>query len=154
MTVNQDFANAVMSLVDQHGGVAGLLQKFQEGGLGGVASSWVKDGTPNQSVSPADLHSALGTETLQSAAQQNGMSTNDFVAQLANHLPDLIDHLTPGGQGPQSTGSALLNLAMGYFRGRPGYTNGPDGTVDAPVWRRRACPSEESASTSLLQPAS
>jgi uncharacterized protein YidB (DUF937 family) len=119
MTVNRDFANAVMTLVDQHGGVAGLVQKFKDGGLGGVASSWVQDGTPNQAVNPADLHSVLGTETLQSAAQQNGMSTNDFVAQLANHLPDLVNHLTPSGQVPQSTGSALFDLAMGYLRGRP-----------------------------------
>jgi uncharacterized protein YidB (DUF937 family) len=119
MTVDQNFANAVMTLVDQHGGVGGLLQKFKEGGLGGVASSWVQDGAPNQSVNPEDLHSALGTETLQSAAQQNGMSTNDFVAQLANHLPDLINHLTPSGQVSQSTGSALLSLAMGYFRSKP-----------------------------------
>jgi uncharacterized protein YidB (DUF937 family) len=118
--VNQDFTTAVMSLMDQHGGVTGLLQKFQEGGLGGVASSWVKDDTPNQAVSPADLHSVLGTETLQSAAQQNGLSTNDFVAQLAAHLPDLINHLTPNGQTPQGTGSALVSLAMGYFRGKPG----------------------------------
>ena len=109
-----------LRLVDQHGGVAGLLQKFKEGGLGGVASSWVQNGTPNQSVSAADLHSVLGTETLQSAAQQNGMPINDFVTQLANHLPDFIDHLTPGGQVPQSTGSTLINLAMGFFRGKPG----------------------------------
>jgi uncharacterized protein YidB (DUF937 family) len=119
MTVNQDFANGVMTLVDQHGGVAGLLRKFKEGGLGGVASSWVQDGAPNQSINAADLHNVLGTETLQSAAQQNGMSTNDFVAQLANHLPDLINHLTPSGQVPQSTGGTLFNLAMGYFRSRP-----------------------------------
>jgi uncharacterized protein YidB (DUF937 family) len=119
MTVNQEFTNAVMTLVDQHGGVAGLLQKFQEGGLGGVAASWVRDGAPNQAVSPADLHSVLGTETLESTAQQNGMPTNDFVAQLANHLPDLINHLTPGGQVPQSSGNAFFDLAMGYFRGKP-----------------------------------
>ena len=107
-----------MSLVEQHGGVAGLLQKFQAGGLGAVAASWVQDGTPNQPVSPADLHSALGTETLQSAAEQHGMSVNDFVAQLATHLPGLVDHMTPSGQGAQGGAGGLMDLALGYLRRR------------------------------------
>lgn len=116
--MDQAFVGAVMNLVDQHGGVQGLIQKFEQGGLGGVASSWVQDGTPNQPVSQQDLHDTLGTATLQTAASQSGLSTNDFVSQLTTHLPDLMNHLTSGGQVPQSTGGGLANLAMSFFRNR------------------------------------
>jgi uncharacterized protein YidB (DUF937 family) len=116
--MSEDFTRAVMSLVEQHGGVAGLLQTFQAGGLGAVASSWVQAGTPNQPVSPEDLHAVLGTETLQSVAEQHGMSVNDLVGQLANHLPGLVDHLTPSGQVAQGGAGGLMGLALGYFRGR------------------------------------
>jgi uncharacterized protein YidB (DUF937 family) len=116
--MDQAFTNAVMTLVDQHGGVQGMLQKFQQGGLAGVASSWVQDGTPNQPVSPQDLHDTLGTDTLKTAAEENGLSLNEFVAQLSTHLPDLVSRLTSGGQVTQTTGSKLADLAMSFFRSR------------------------------------
>lgn len=118
-----NFSAAVMNLIDQHGGVGGLLQKFEQGGLGAVASSWVDDNAPNQPVSPDDLHRVLGGDALQSAARQSGTSTDALLQQLAAHLPDLINHLTPNGQVPDasaSTGGGLLNIASGFLRGRLG----------------------------------
>jgi uncharacterized protein YidB (DUF937 family) len=122
-SMSENFSAAVMSLIDQHGGVGGLLQKFEQGGLGAVASSWVDDSTPNQPVSPDDLHQALGSDTVQSAAQQSGMSTDVLLQQLAAHLPDLINHLTPNGQVPEpstSAGGGLLDMAAGFLRRRLG----------------------------------
>lgn len=121
--MSENFSAAVMNLINQHGGVGGLLQKFEQGGLGAVASSWVDDNAPNQPVSPGDLHQALGSDAVQSAAQQSGMSTDALLAQLATHLPDLINHLTPNGQVPESSGGAgggLFDMAAGFLRGRLG----------------------------------
>src|SRR5215468_6872396 len=42
------------------GGLGGLLDKLQKGGLGDVANSWVGSGQ-NQPVSPNKLGSALGS---------------------------------------------------------------------------------------------
>lgn len=116
--MDQAFTNAVMTLISQQGGLQGMLQKFQEGGLGGVVSSWVQQGTANQPVSQQDLHDTLGADTMQTAAEQNGLSLNDFVSQLATQLPGIIDHMTPEGQVNQTTGSGLMDLAMNYFRSR------------------------------------
>lgn len=121
--MSENVSAAVMNLIDQHGGVGGLLKKFEQGGLGAVASSWVSDSTPNQPVSPNDVQQALGSDTVQSAAQQSGMSSEALLQQLATHLPDLINHLTPNGQVPEpsaSGGQGWLDTAAGFLRGRLG----------------------------------
>ena len=121
--MSENISAAVISLINQHGGVSGLLDKFEQGGLGAVASSWVDYSTPNQPVSPGDLQQALGSDTVQSAAQQNGMSSDALLQQLATHLPDLINHLTPNGQVPEpaaGAGHGWLDTAAGFLRGRLG----------------------------------
>jgi len=45
------------------GGLGGLLNKLQKGGLGEAASSWIGSGQ-NQTVSPGQLGSALGPNTV------------------------------------------------------------------------------------------
>lgn len=114
--MDQGFANAVATLIDQHGGVSGLLTKFQQGGLGDVAKSWVQDGSDNQPVSQENLQDTLDKGAVKKAADQSGMSVESFVSQLSNHLPGIIDHMTPGGQVQNSSVGGLANMAMGFFR--------------------------------------
>jgi uncharacterized protein YidB (DUF937 family) len=96
---------AVLSMVNnpQTGGLAGLLQKLQESGLGNVADSWVSTGK-NLPISPDQLQNALGSGELGSLAEKLGMSTGDVSSQLADLLPGVVDKLTPNGQLPD-TGS-------------------------------------------------
>jgi uncharacterized protein YidB (DUF937 family) len=109
------FMGAVMGLIQQHGGVQGLVQTFEQGGMGGVAQSWVAQGQPNQPVDPADVHNALGADATQQAAAQAGMDHGSFLNQLAAQLPGLIDHMTPNGQVPAQQ-HGLLDLARGFFQ--------------------------------------
>jgi uncharacterized protein YidB (DUF937 family) len=53
------------------GGLGGLLQRLQKGGLGDVASSWVGNGQ-NQPMSPNKLGPALGSDIIKTLAQRSG----------------------------------------------------------------------------------
>ena len=84
------------------GGLGGILSAFEQAGLGHIAQSWVGNG-PNQSVSPDQLQSVLGQDQVHSMAAQAGMQPNDFLGQLAQHLPNAVHGMTPNGQLPDGT---------------------------------------------------
>jgi uncharacterized protein YidB (DUF937 family) len=81
------------------GGLGDLLKQFQQNGHGETANSWVSPG-PNKSISPNDLASALGADQINSLASQSGLSRDELLAGLSQHLPDVINHLTPDGRLP------------------------------------------------------
>lgn len=103
----------VLSLVNNPdtGGLAGLLQKFQEHGLGNVADSWVSTGK-NLPISGDQILEALGSGALGDIASKLGLSTGDVSSQLADLLPGVVDKLTPNGQVPDmgSLGDLLGSL--------------------------------------------
>ncbi|WP_413991372.1 YidB family protein [Labrys okinawensis] len=81
------------------GGLGGLLQKFQQAGQGDVLNSWIGSGQ-NQSISAGTLGQVLGSQTVQDIAQKAGINSNDLLGQLAQHLPEIINQLTPNGRLP------------------------------------------------------
>ena len=81
------------------GGLGGLLDKLQKGGLGNAANSWVGSG-PNQPVSPGQLGSALGPDIIKTIAQRSGLSEDEITKQLSQVLPGVVDKLTPQGRVP------------------------------------------------------
>lgn len=88
------------------GGLQTLLSRFEGAGLGDVARSWIGSG-PNKPVTPEQLGGVLGPDQVQSMSQKSGMAPHDLLSQLSQHLPDLIDKLTPNGQVPTATGSHM-----------------------------------------------
>lgn len=84
-------------LQNQQGGLGGLLQQFQNAGLGDQAASWVGTGQ-NMPINGDQVTSALGSGTLSDIASQLGMSQGQASGALAGILPQLIDQLTPHGQ--------------------------------------------------------
>jgi uncharacterized protein YidB (DUF937 family) len=89
------------------GGLNNLIKGFQESGHGRVAQSWVGTG-PNEEIAPKDLANALGSDTLDTLSKQTGLSTNDLLAELSQHLPDLVDQLTPHGRVPTEQEAARM----------------------------------------------
>jgi uncharacterized protein YidB (DUF937 family) len=81
------------------GGLGGLLDKLQKGGLGQVANSWVGSGQ-NQPVSPGQLGPALGPDIIKTLAQRSGLSEEEITKQLSQILPGVVDRLTPSGRIP------------------------------------------------------
>ena len=81
------------------GGLGGLLDKLQNGGLGNVVNSWVGPGQ-NQPVSPNQLGPALGPDIIKTLAQRSGLSEEELTRQLSQVLPGLVDKLTPNSRLP------------------------------------------------------
>jgi len=89
------------------GGLENLIKGFQQSGQGHVAQSWVGHG-PNQEIAPDDLEHALGGDTLDALSQQTGMERDDLLAGLSQHLPELVDQLTPHGRLPSEEEAARM----------------------------------------------
>jgi uncharacterized protein YidB (DUF937 family) len=109
--------SAILSYVNspQVGGVAGLQQMFQQGGLGHVLSSWVGNGQ-NLPISADQLQSVLHSGALQEAAQKAGMDPEKLTGMMSTLLPHLLDKLTPNGQVPEA--GALQQMIKGLAAGQ------------------------------------
>ena len=81
------------------GGLGDLLKQLQQGGQGEAANSWVSNG-PNKQISPGDLASALGADQINGLMSQSGLSREELLSGLSQHLPDVVNHLTPDGRLP------------------------------------------------------
>lgn len=101
-------------LIQKSGGVGGLVSALQQGGLAGAVNSWVGTGA-NQSVNGSQLGQALaGTDAgahVEAMAQKLGVDPSQLMGQLAQHLPEVVNHLTPNGQVPSGSGLNLSQLA-------------------------------------------
>lgn len=104
----------------QGGGLGGLLNQFNQAGLGNIVSSWVGTGE-NQPISAQQIQDALGNSHLGQLAESAGLSQSDAAQHLSELLPGLIDKLTPNGQLPESGSGGgfgdLSNIAsiLGQF---------------------------------------
>jgi uncharacterized protein YidB (DUF937 family) len=89
------------------GGLGNLIKDLQNSGQGEVAKSWLADG-PNQAIAPESLEAAVGVDTLDALAKQTGMKREDILSGLSQHLPGLVDHLTPDGRVPTQEEAARM----------------------------------------------
>jgi uncharacterized protein YidB (DUF937 family) len=99
------------------GGLAGVVQQFQQQGLGQLVSSWVSTGQ-NLPASADQITQGLGAGRLQELAQMAGLSEGATANALTSLLPTIIDKLTPNGQVPQAGGiDQLIGSVKGLFGG-------------------------------------
>ncbi|MBV8743677.1 MAG: DUF937 domain-containing protein [Xanthobacteraceae bacterium] len=89
------------------GGLSDILKQLEQSGHGDVAKSWVGTG-PNKAISPQDLEKALGTEQVNTLAQQAGLSKVALLDGLSDQLPELVDQLTPEGRVPTEAEASRL----------------------------------------------
>jgi uncharacterized protein YidB (DUF937 family) len=109
-------AIAEMVAGKEGGGLGGLVQKFQAAGLGDIVSSWIGT-SDNQPISSDQLHQALGSEQVQQLAARTGLPVEQVLSQLADHLPGIIDKLTPNGQVPEG---GMLQAGLNLLRQKTG----------------------------------
>ena len=120
------------------GGLGGLLQKFQQAGMGNIAQSWVGNG-PNQQVSPDQLQQVFGQQQVNQWAQQSNMQPHDLLSQLSQFLPHAVDRMTPNGQMPEGDafGGAGVNLGGGGGATQVASGDDPFGGAGANLGSRR-----------------
>ena len=115
-----DLISAVVGMLAQGsagpGGLAGLVAKMQQSGLGDVVRSWISTGQ-NQPISPDALGGVLGNDTVAGLAGQLGMNHGELLGQLAQMLPQVVDKLTPQGQIPHGDIGAIIGGLLGGLDG-------------------------------------
>jgi uncharacterized protein YidB (DUF937 family) len=98
----QMLATLATTLIANHSsgnGLNGLVQQFEQQGLGHLVQSWVGNGA-NLPITPAQVQQVLGSQYVQQFAQQHGIDLNTASANIAQILPQLVNHVTPNGQVP------------------------------------------------------
>ena len=107
----------VVSMIQSRpGGLSGLLQSFQQGGLGHLFQSWISTGQ-NLPITPEQLHNTLGSDWIARITQATGLPQGQVEQHLSEILPQIVNHLTPNGQLPQGDiGSELATIAQHFLR--------------------------------------
>lgn len=113
-----DMLQLVMALIQQNGGLGGLLDKLGQGGLTEQVSSWVGNGD-NLPLSAEQVSQALGSGPLADLAARFGLDTRDASAALARFLPDTVNRLTPEGRLPDNAHDTdLLGQGLAALTGK------------------------------------
>lgn len=106
----------VGQLIQDHGGVAGLVEKFSQSGLADLANSWVGKGA-NLPLQADQVTAALDSGALGELAGRFGMSSEQASKALAAFLPQAIDHLTPDGALPAAGQTASMDSVVSMLGG-------------------------------------
>ncbi len=104
----------VGKLVDEAGGVAGLQQKFEAQGMGGVIAGWISTGG-NPPITADQATQAVGPDKVQDIAAKTGVPEGQVASAISQLLPLIVNHLTPNGTVPPHD-SGLLDAAMGELK--------------------------------------
>ena len=69
--VGAEVVTVVNSLIQQHGGVQGIVTQLEQQGLGNTVRSWIATG-PNQPISPGAVESGLRRRSSDSSPPRPG----------------------------------------------------------------------------------
>ena len=107
-----------LQMLQQNGGIEGLLAKFQQAGMGQQAQSWIGTGQ-NMPISPDALSQIFGHGQLGQIAQQMGISPEEAAGGLSQALPHVVDQITPGGEIPEGHNDLVAQALAILQKGRP-----------------------------------
>ena len=111
--VHPQFAQALQGMLggdEQAGlGIQGLLERLQSAGFGGIVDSWLGSGT-SLPIAPDQLRDALGDSDVQAMSSRVGLSEDGFLSVLSEHLPGLVDRISPNGQLLPGSAAATSNI--------------------------------------------
>ena len=106
-----------LQILQQSGGLRGMLGKFQQAGFGEQAQSWISPGQ-NMPISPDALSQIFGQGQLGRIAQQLGMSNDEAADGLAQVLPNVVDEMTPQGEIPANDNDLVSRALAILEQGR------------------------------------
>jgi uncharacterized protein YidB (DUF937 family) len=99
--VGAGMVSVVNGIIEQHGGLQGVINEFEKNGLGPTVKSWVGTG-PNEPISADQVHQVLGPDLLQQLSAKSGLSIQELAQKLSQVLPQAVDRLTPNGAVPKA----------------------------------------------------
>lgn len=80
-------------------GLSDLMKQFQQSGHGDVAKSWVDTG-PNRAITRDQLAKTLSDDQIRTLSAQTGLSQDELLDALSQHLPEVVNRMTPNGRVP------------------------------------------------------
>src|SRR5512144_45253 len=95
-----------LMMLQQNGGLEGILGKFRQGGLSQQADSWVGTGQ-NMNISADQFQQVFGSSTISDLASRLGLSEQQAGSEMAQLLPEVINRLTPAGQVPENSNDEI-----------------------------------------------
>ena len=96
-----DMIQMVMGLLQQNGGLGGLVEMLNKSGLGQQAASWVSNGD-NLPISADQIGKVLGSGPLADLAGKFGIDPQQLSGSLAQYLPEVVNQMTPQGRLPDN----------------------------------------------------
>jgi uncharacterized protein YidB (DUF937 family) len=105
-----------LQLLQQNGGLQGILARAQQAGYGDQVQSWIGTGQ-NLPIDAGALSRIFGQGQLGQLAQQLGLSHEETAGQLAQALPQVVDQMTPDGAIPEGHAD-LVSEALAVLRSR------------------------------------
>ncbi|HVO87284.1 MAG TPA: YidB family protein [Casimicrobiaceae bacterium] len=106
-----------LQVLEQNGGLQGLLQRAQAAGYEQHVQSWIGTGQ-NMPIDAAALTRILGSGPLARIAAQCGVNPQEVAGSLAQTLPTVVDRTTPQGSIPDDHDS-LVSQAIALLTNRP-----------------------------------
>ncbi|MFI3014269.1 YidB family protein [Klebsiella aerogenes] len=106
---------AILSWIQQQGGINGLLDKFREQGFGTLVGSWLSSG-PGLPVSASQIISVLGAPVINVLAEKLELDPQKTSSLVAEYLPGIVDALSPDGKIDDQ--HDLLSAGMSLLKGR------------------------------------
>jgi uncharacterized protein YidB (DUF937 family) len=114
--------NLLSEAISSAGGLPGLLEKFDQAGLGDHIRSWIGSGS-NLPISAEEITRVFPPEQIAAWAQQHGLPAGTASQLLAQLLPHAVDSATPQGEVPPDAGGGTppgldLQALVGRIFGR------------------------------------
>jgi uncharacterized protein YidB (DUF937 family) len=97
-----NFRTLVLDVINQFGGISGVIRLFKEKGQGSLTQSWLR-GMDLDQLSSHVVNEVFGFETVRNWAEKVNIKPDVASEQIAKFLPSIIHHLSPNGQVPEGT---------------------------------------------------
>ena len=109
-------ANVLQQVLSQNGGgIATLISRFTEAGLGDHVQSWVSGN--QQPITSEHLDRVFTQDEIANWASQAGTDPDRMRSVLAEALPHAVDHATPNGEIPPPDVTPDLSSLIRRFMG-------------------------------------
>ncbi|WP_265693156.1 YidB family protein [Providencia rustigianii] len=102
---------SVIDWVENQDGLSGVVDKFNQEGLGNIAASWIGEGE-NLPIDASQLTEVFGNLGIEELAQHVGLDPQQTSDLVAKYLPTLVDGATPDGVLPENIDLASIGMNL------------------------------------------
>ncbi len=96
-------AGGLMQVLEQHGGIQGVIDSFKQNGMEQHVNQWSTGET--QTATPEQVQQGLGgTGLIEKTAERAGVSPQVVQIAMATILPMIIRHFASNGQATSQSG--------------------------------------------------